>query len=645
MPPNAHPPVKICDKLIQRLTAVSDTTMVGCLYGLPVIPPFKENAYYVWAATGKEKNMAQPQHPNGPPDLEVLTEVIPCGIDPLGLFVILQEEHAHLMDKINLLLEALPENFLNSTDPVILARIGPDTPLTAFLHSEGQLMPVEFETVTPEEIEKQVQFIRIKGRLTINCPQTEKDIQFSLRHLIEKVLCPYGTFHMMNSDVVFVHTWTTRKKFSGTGWAGNETLSTPDHEGCEVTNLDDEAETVGDLLRHLKQEEVIDDGFGPVPDKKKPKEVQEKETLNFRLLLKMSGEACSSKTLNCSPVFHYEKREFKNVTIPLKIDTIGVVRKTMKIPDIMELLKGTVQRQVHEMGRSVLSELKLRGSVSLPEVFHFKPEPVGHFCSFVYNRRGTCTNFSEFRKHFHKILLLPTDRPHFRRANAFQFQDDDVSQKALVNVHEGLKTGSTGGKVYLVQGKYSYHHYMQDKFDDDGWGCAYRSLQTIISWFRHQGYTGTEIPTHGQIQKCLVEMGDKDKKFLNSKQWIGSTEVGYVLEKSCDVQSKILSVSSGEELASKGRDLAHHFTTQGTPIMIGGGVLAHTILGVEWNEDTGDIKWLILDPHFTGNDWQGNGKPNTPHIQQKGWVGWKGPKFWKKDAFYNMCMPQRPKMW
>lgn len=142
-------------------------------------------------------------------DLEVLTEVIPCGIDPLGLFVILKEETAHLMDKINKFLESLPvrrvlnprrfllfhsfieflfqENFLDSTDPVILARIGPNTPLTAFLHAEGQLMPVEFEAVTPEEIEKQVQVIRIKGRLTINCPLSEKDIQFSLRHLIEKV--------------------------------------------------------------------------------------------------------------------------------------------------------------------------------------------------------------------------------------------------------------------------------------------------------------------------------------------------------------------------------------------------------------------------------------------------------------------------
>ena len=97
----------------------------------------------------------------------------------------------------------------------------------------------------------------------------------------------------------------------------------------------------------------------------------------------------------------------------------------------------------------------------------------------------------------------------------------------------------------------------------------FRSLQTLISWFRHQGYAATPVPTHEQIQKCLVDIGDKERKFIGSKQWIGSTEVGYVLEKSCDVQSKFLSVSSGEELENKGRELAHHFKTHGTPIMIG----------------------------------------------------------------------------
>jgi len=37
-------------------------------------------------------------------------------------------------------------------------------------------------------------------------------------------------------------------------------------------------------------------------------------------------------------------------------------------------------------------------------------------------------------------------------------------------------------------------------------------------------------------------------------------------------------------------------------LFLGGGVLAHTILGVDWNEASGDVKFLILDPHYTGAD-------------------------------------------
>ena len=100
--------------------------------------------------------------------------------------------------------------------------------------------------------------------------------------------------------------------------------------------------------------------------------------------------------------------------------------------------------------------------------------------------------------------------------------------------------------------------------------------------------------------------------------------------------------------------------------------MAHTILGVEWNEDgnivsftsyfcfaynkkgqkTREINclspffqaWLVLDPHYTGSDWTNDKKPNLNHIQSKGWVGWKKPGFWDKNAFYNLCMPQRPAM-
>ena len=57
------------------------------------------------------------------------------------------------------------------------------------------------------------------------------------------------------------------------------------------------------------------------------------------------------------------------------------------------------------------------------------------------------------------------------------------------------------GRVSIVDGDYAYHHYMQDRVDDTGWGCAYRSLQTVVSWFRAQGYTARPVPSHAEIQQ------------------------------------------------------------------------------------------------------------------------------------------------
>lgn len=84
---------------------------------------------------------------------------------------------------------------------------------------------------------------------------------------------------------------------------------------------------------------------------------------------------------------------------------------------------------------------------------------------------------------------------------------------------------------------------------------------------------------------------------------------------------------------------------QGTPIMIGGGVLAYTLLGIDFNERTGACAFLILDPHFTGAD-------DLRAIHRGHWVAWKqadgraaaGGDLFVKDAFYNLLCPQRPRM-
>ena len=109
-----------------------------------------------------------------------------------------------------------------------------------------------------------------------------------------------------------------------------------------------------------------------------------------------------------------------------------------------------------------------------------------------------------------------------------------------------------------------------------------------------------------------------------------------ILDTYCKVSCKILNLSSGSEFSNKGRELANHFNTEGSPIMIGGGVLAYTMLGVDYNEDSGDCKYLILDPHYVGND-------NQTTIIHKGWCAWKTIDIFRNDCFYNLCLPQRPR--
>ena len=47
------------------------------------------------------------------------------------------------------------------------------------------------------------------------------------------------------------------------------------------------------------------------------------------------------------------------------------------------------------------------------------------------------------------------------------------------------------------------HLHGQDSFDDNGWGCAYRSLQTCVSWYRMQHYVGSDVavPSIPDIQR------------------------------------------------------------------------------------------------------------------------------------------------
>lgn len=59
-----------------------------------------------------------------------------------------------------------------------------------------------------------------------------------------------------------------------------------------------------------------------------------------------------------------------------------------------------------------------------------------------------------------------------------------------------------------------------------GWGCAYRTLQSMISWILEaRGDSVTQIPSILDMQKCLVSIKDKPESFYGSRDWIGALEV------------------------------------------------------------------------------------------------------------------------
>ena len=109
-----------------------------------------------------------------------------------------------------------------------------------------------------------------------------------------------------------------------------------------------------------------------------------------------------------------------------------------------------------------------------------------------------------------------------------------------------------GYTMHMVSPGYRYYHYMQDKYNDKGWGCAYRSLQTLWSWYELHSYTTLAPLNHEEIQKTLVRVDPtKHSSFVGSQEWIGSQGVGYVLDDQLDVTSKFIFVPSGNELKSK----------------------------------------------------------------------------------------------
>lgn len=95
------------------------------------------------------------------------------------------------------------------------------------------------------------------------------------------------------------------------------------------------------------------------------------------------------------------------------------------------------------------------------------------------------------------------------------------------------------GETHYTRGHFKYFHYGCDGHSDAGWGCGYRTLQTALSWIMNERRRATgsqaermsqHVPSIGEIQRMLVQIGDKSQKFIGSRDWIGTLEEFYVMD-------------------------------------------------------------------------------------------------------------------
>ena len=318
-------------------------------------------------------------------------------------------------------------------------------------------------------------------------------------------------------------------------------------------------------------------------------------------------------------------------------------------------LYDKIGKPVHEIVHEIMNKkevvIKRIGEIFGPKsddhslILHsyYLPPMNYPFClPFIYETKEDDPFIIQQKKDFHLAFLLEEEPIlKFYLSIEEKPQLDELFAGKIRSIHKyclGKRYLNENSIIETVRGNYYYYHYLQDKETDSGWGCAYRSLQTLISWFIAQGYANIKMPTIIEIQKALVDMKDKPSTFVGTNEWIGAYEVMLCLNYFLKIESNIMNLNSGGDIIRNYAPIAIHFRKHGTPIMIGGGSYAYTIIGIEYDETTGDVMLLILDPHYTGSD------SSYQYIIQKGWCKWKKCDMFRVDTFYNLCLPPAPKL-
>jgi hypothetical protein len=272
-------------------------------------------------------------------------------------------------------------------------------------------------------------------------------------------------------------------------------------------------------------------------------------------------------------------------------------------------------------------------------------------CRAAAHRALLLDNFPQLRPHNAVAALRPPAAAAASLPDALRNASvvrSPWSDRLVSHVHAQLSLQRprdiSGASAACVRGAYDYYHYRLDGFDDCGWGCAYRALQTCLSWFQRNGpfVAPFAVPDVAGIQRILARV-DPEKAamagFVGSRTWIGSYEVMLVLQHFVPaLECTLQRLETGAELDSNPavqRLLLAHFAGGGGPVMIGGASYAHSIVGIDVNVRSGAAQYLILDPHYAAE------RTDLKVVAARGWCGWKvAADFFDQNQWYNICVPR-----
>ena len=139
--------------------------------------------------------------------------------------------------------------------------------------------------------------------------------------------------------------------------------------------------------------------------------------------------------------------------------------------------------------------------------------------------------------------------------------------------------------------------------------------KTIISWINHN-LEGCENPKVESIIKYQAILESMEQNVTEGgREWIGTIEVGYVIDLLFNTPCRIINCPSRDNLNAYFGEIKDHFEKGGSPLMLGGGrdYGSKGIFGISKNQN-GELMLLIVDPHYI---------PNGP-MKMENFVYWRG---------------------